>query len=467
MPEIHPIAYQIDSSVLFEAIRNLPYCCWLDSGRPRCKEGRYDILTACPAERYVTRGKSTSIYHCNFVDRSDYLVTECEEDPFTLVESAVNRLVCKDDRLPFIGGAVGYLGYDLARHLIALPSLAESKCRLADMHVGIYHWAIIQDHHKQKSFIVSLPTCEPSLLREIMQRLSSISRDLPCQKSHQKTERSFKLSRLHSNMTAESYLNIIQKIDAYIRAGDCYQINLAQCFDATYQGDPYWVYQQLRQPMASPFSAYLSMGDQHLLCLSPERFIKITDGQVLTQPIKGTVSRHEDPLIDHQLAKALQNSPKNRAENVMIVDLLRNDLGKTCIPGSIQVDKLFALESFPNVHHLVSSITGTIDHMYSAMDTLKACFPGGSITGAPKKRAMEIIEELEPYRRSVYCGSISYISANCCLDSNIIIRSVICDSQRLYCWGGGGIVADSHADDEYQESLTKIQRILDILNTFV
>ncbi len=465
MLNIHCITYQTDSSNLFHAIRDLPYACWLDSGKPQCSNGRYDILTACPTERYVTRGQSTSIYHCNFVEGGDRLIEQREENPFAIIESAVSKLACEDKRLPFIGGAIGYLGYDLAGHSMdtVLPAVAENKCHLPDMHMGIYHWAIIQDHDKQQSVIVSLPSCNPSLLQIIKKRLEKIPADSITKHSQQEIEKSFIISDLHSNMNVKSYIKTLDKIDDYIHAGDCYQINIAQCFSAKYRGDPYWAYQKLRRSMASPYSAYLSMDDQHILCLSPERFITITDRQVITQPIKGTAPRHRDPIIDRQLAEDLQHSEKNRAENIMIVDLLRNDLGKTCIPGSISVDKLFDLESFPNVHHLVSTIRGVIDNRYSALDTLKACFPGGSITGAPKKRAMEIIEELEPYKRSAYCGSISYISANGYLDSNIVIRSVICDGQQLYCWGGGGIVADSDASDEYQESLVKIQRILDIL----
>ena len=458
------IAYEIDSHILFDAIRDLPYSCWLDSGRPRCPDGRYDILTACPTERYITRGEYTYVYHCNFTG-GDTLIKQSNNDPLALVECAVNQLTHQDNQLPFAGGAIGYFGYDLARRImgVELPSIAKSHCNLADMQIGIYHWAIVQDHHKQQSFIVSLPSCDSSLLKMIKQRLQKVNYDSAFQKIRKKADEPFNVGKWHANMTAETYAKIFYKIDDYIRAGDCYQINLAQCFYAAYRGDPYRVYRQLRQVMASPFSAYLSMGDQHILCLSPERFINVSGQRVLTQPIKGTMSRHQDAVIDRQLAKKLLDSEKNRAENLMIVDLLRNDLGKTCIPGSIRVDKLFELESFPNVHHLVSTISGEIDANYSAIDTLKACFPGGSITGAPKKRAMEIIEELEPFKRSAYCGSIGYISANGYLDSNIVIRSVICDGQRLYCWGGGGIVADSNPEDEYRESLTKIQRILDIL----
>ena len=206
--------------------------------------------------------------------------------------------------------------------------------------------------------------------------------------------------------------------------------------------------------------------NQAILSLSPERLLSIQQQEALTQPIKGTIARDSIQEIDKANADTLQASIKNRAENLMIVDLLRNDLGKNCIAGSIKVPQLFKLESYPNVHHLVSSITGTIKKEVSALDVFEGCFPGGSITGAPKKRAMEIIEELEECQRSVYCGSIAYINAKGDMDSNITIRTIACDGEKLYCWGGGGIVADSTIEEEYNESLTKINALLEGLALF-
>ena len=205
------------------------------------------------------------------------------------------------------------------------------------------------------------------------------------------------------------------------------------------------------------------------MSLSPERFIQATsdngDITAQTKPIKGTVLRGKTVEQDQENAIRLLNSDKDRAENLMIVDLLRNDLGKTCIAGSIRVPKLFDLESFPNVHHLVSTVTGKLKTDCACLDLLQGCFPGGSITGAPKKRSMEIIDELEPLQRSVYCGSIGYICASNQMDTNIAIRTVIADKEKLHCWGGGGIVADSDADSEYEESMNKIRLILDTLET--
>lgn len=264
-------------------------------------------------------------------------------------------------------------------------------------------------------------------------------------------------------MSREAYLDAVSHIKAYIGQGDCYQVNLARHFSAKYQGDSWHLYRILRRILPSPHSCYYQFGErnQAVLSFSPERFLKLSAGQVETKPIKGTARRGRTVEEDQQNAIELMNSTKNRAENLMIVDLLRNDLGKTCQPGSIRVPKLFALESFPNVHHLVSTVTGKLRDGESPLSLLRGCFPGGSITGAPKKRAMEIIETLETCRRSVYCGSIGYISSTGRMDTNIAIRTILADGDRLHCWGGGGIVADSNAESEFQEILDKIRVLIE------
>jgi len=215
--------------------------------------------------------------------------------------------------------------------------------------------------------------------------------------------------------------------------------------------------------MPSPYSAYLDWQDKAVICLSPERFLKVARNQVEARPIKGTIARGRSVDEDQDNAVQLLNSGKDRAENLMIVDLLRNDLGTVCQPGSIRVPKLFELESFANVHHLVSTVTGTLRPGQTPLDLLARSFPGGSITGAPKKRAMEIIEETESCRRNLYCGSVGYISATGRMDTNIAIRTLLADNGRLHCWGGGGIVSDSEAESEYRESITKVASLMSTL----
>ena len=269
---------------------------------------------------------------------------------------------------------------------------------------------------------------------------------------------------LKSQLELEQYQTAFNKIKHYIHEGDCYQVNLAKRFEVDAKGDPWHAYTLLRQQNAAPFSAFFSTPELTLLSSSPERLLKVYDRQVETKPIKGTRRRDlNDPEQDEALANELKQSIKDRAENLMIVDLLRNDLGKVCKPGSINVPKPFALESFATVHHLVSTITGHLADEQDAVGLLRACFPGGSITGAPKLRAMEIIEELEPDRRGAYCGSIAYIGFDGNMDSNILIRTLIYNQHKLRFWAGGGIVADSDVNEEYQEVHDKAAALLALI----
>ncbi|HSG53480.1 MAG TPA: aminodeoxychorismate synthase component I, partial [Rheinheimera sp.] len=266
-----------------------------------------------------------------------------------------------------------------------------------------------------------------------------------------------------ANMDKAGYTERFNQVQQYLLSGDCYQINLTQRFSAPYQGDEWRAYRMLRDKNAAPFSAFIRLPQGAVLSISPERFLQLHSGLVETKPIKGTRPRGLCPMTDAVEAETLRNSAKDRAENVMIVDLLRNDLGKVCSPGSVEVPALFAIESFPAVHHLVSTVTGKLSSEYSASDLLRGAFPGGSITGAPKVRAMEIIEQLEPQRRSVYCGAIGYINSNGDMDTNIAIRTLICSEGQIHCQAGGGIVADSEVNSEYQETLDKVNKILPVL----
>jgi para-aminobenzoate synthetase component 1 len=264
-------------------------------------------------------------------------------------------------------------------------------------------------------------------------------------------------------MDSGCYHQAFNRIRDYIREGDCYQVNLAQRFQAPCTGDPWLGYRRLRAINPAPFAAYLNLPFGQVLSSSPERFLEVRGGHVETRPIKGTRPRQSDPAADAAQAGELAACGKDRAENLMIVDLLRNDLGKVCVPGSVETSRLFEVESFANVHHLVSTVTGRLAPGLDAIDLLRAAFPGGSITGAPKLRAMEIIEELEPDRRGVYCGAIGYLGFNGDMDTNIAIRTVVITAGQAHCWAGGGIVADSEWQAEYQECLDKASPMLRLL----
>jgi para-aminobenzoate synthetase component 1 len=336
--------------------------------------------------------------------------------------------------------------------------LAADAERIPDMAIGIYDWAVVVDHSERRSWLIGQGRDSDTDIRwdSLVRRFSA--------PPSEKRRAAFRItSPVASNMTREAYARAFRRIHDYIRNGDCYQVNLAQRFAASATGDPWLAYQALRVINPAPFSAYLSTPYAQILSASPERFLKVHNGCVETKPIKGTRPRAGHPRLDAELIEQLRVSEKDRAENVMIVDLLRNDLSKNCEPGSVRVPRLFDVESFATVHHLVSTVTGKLKSGCDVLDLLRGCFPGGSITGAPKLRAMQIIEELEPHRRGVYCGAIGYIGFDGNMDSNIAIRTLVSSRGEIRFWAGGGIVADSKLEDEYQETFDKAAAMLKLL----
>ncbi len=452
-PLLTELPYHADSAALFEAIVDLPWAVFLDSGQHHPGQSRYDILAAQPYARLITRGNLTEIY-TEGIELS-------RDDPFVLLKRYLDMdAACSpaDVGLPFCGGAIGYFGYDLGRRLEHLPALAEDAEKLPEMAIGIYDWALVVDHQERRSWLVGQGRDPDTDIK--WNGLVGLF-------SEQARERSrvpFRVtSPVASNMTRESYGRAFGRIHEFIRDGDCYQVNLAQRFAATASGDPWLAYQALRVINPAPFSAYLSTPNAQILSASPERFLKVEGGRVETRPIKGTRPRAGHPRLDAAAIEALRNSEKDRAENVMIVDLLRNDLSKNCAPHTVRVPKLFEVESYATVHHLVSTVTGSLAPGRDALDLLRGCFPGGSITGAPKLRAMQIIEELEPNRRGVYCGAIGYVGFDGNMDTSIAIRTLVNSGGVIRCWAGGGIVADSTLEDEYQETFDKAAAMLKLL----
>lgn len=441
-PLYYELPYLADSSHYFELLRDMAWPVFLDSSyTDRNQQGRYDIIAADPL---VTL---TTTEHGTVITNQDGQQQVSHDDPFLVLQQQLAQFPRQQaSAYPFNGGAIGYFSYDLGRYIEKLPATARNNEQIPDMAVGIYDWAVTVDHQQQRCWLASF-----GLTERTHQQWSSLIQRLT--RSQASVTTSFTVEgELSCNLSRQDYQNAFDKIQHYIHEGDCYQVNLAKRFEISAQGDPWFAYKKLRQTNAAPFSAFLSFSDVTLLSSSPERLLQVKGNQVETKPIKGTRRRALDnPEQDLALANELVNSIKDRAENLMIVDLLRNDLGKVCTPGSIKVPKPFALESFATVHHLVSTITGSLASDQDAVSLLRACFPGGSITGAPKLRAMEIIEELEPDRRGAYCGSIAYIGFDGEMDSNILIRTLVYSDNRLRFWAGGGIVSDSTADAEYQE----------------
>ncbi len=413
----------------FDAIRPLGWVVFLDSGDPARSGGRYDILAAAPRA-----------------------VTTAREEAF----AAARRLAAGESpasrEWPVNGAVMGYIGYEAGRAIGGLPPAKPGTTPfMPEVALGLYPWTVVIDHVERRAALTSLDSFAASEAEALRARLlAAVARPA----------RAFSVDGpIVSSLQRRDYLPRARKVLDYIEAGDCYQANLTREFRAPCSGDPWAFYRHLHDTNPAPMGAYLEYPFGAVLSSSPERFLVVEGREALTRPIKGTRRRRADPAEDAAAAAELAASGKDRAENVMIVDLLRNDLGRVCETGSVRVTGLCEIESFATVHHLVSTVTGTLAPGRDALDALEACFPGGSITGAPKRRAMEIIEELEPHRREVYCGAIGYVTAGGRLDMNIPIRTTLVADGELRFYAGGGIVADSTPEDEFEETETKIAAI--------
>ena len=445
------IPYHPDSTLLFDRIADEPWAVFLDSNQPGSTQGRYDIIAARPKVRITAFNNEATLETWSTTSR-------LPGDPFSILKEQLPVSKHNEYKLPFIGGLIGFFGYDLGRSIEKIPSLATNDLVLPDLAVGVYPWAIIVDHKKNQSCMVG----DKSDIRtrrnwnDLLKMFTS--------RMYPARHREFKVVGAYSsNMTQENYSRAFKKIKTYIREGDCYQVNLAQRFEVQVAGSPWVAYRSLRNINPSPFCAYMNYPDFQVLSNSPEQFLSVKENNIQTKPIKGTRPRAKDKDKDQLLFNQLADSKKDQAENLMIVDLLRNDISKNCKLGSLQVPELFAIESFPNVHHMVSTVTARLRERRSAIDLLRGCFPGGSITGAPKLRAMEIIEELEPHRRGIYCGAIGYLGFDGNMDTNIAIRTIVHKDQHMYFHAGGGIVYDSDAHAEYQETFDKAAAIIKLL----
>lgn len=447
------IPYTSDSASLFARIAHLPWAVFLDSGKPASQYGRYDVMAANPFMTLTTQGKSTEIWQRNDIKHS-------QDDPFSILKHVLQTYPATKSTHIFEGGAIGYFGYDLARRVERLPETATDAEHIPEMMIGIYDWALVVDHREKTACLVShgfdTQTQQdwPSMCA-LFESAQTAAASKPFEVHAEVT----------SNMSLASYESAFNRIKNYITEGDCYQVNLAQRFSAPAKGDAWQAYLQLRKISPAPFMAYMNLPQLQVLSASPERFLQVVGDHVETRPIKGTRPRANEATLDAQNAKELQTSLKDRAENLMIVDLLRNDISRSCT--QVRADRLFALESFANVHHLVSTVTGKLAPNMTSIDLLRGCFPGGSITGAPKLRSMQIIEELEPNRRGLYCGAIGYIGFDGNMDTNITIRTAIYSNNEIRFYAGGGIVADSEMQKEYRETWDKASSMLSLVKHFL
>ena len=451
---IKQLDYEADGAVLFERMRAWPYAVFLDSNRTGGKRSspynRHDILAASP--RCMLRSKNGE----TFMEAADGTTTQCKDEPL----DCLRKVMPKNNYTspyPFLTGLIGYFSYDFGRQIENLPTVATDD-GVPDFMFGLYDWAVVIDHATHSCVFIG--HCDKEVATATDEAFEAIYEKL---NQPPPPETTFSAGEVTSNMDKRAYARAIEKIKQYIHDGDCYQVNFAQRFSVPMQGDTWAAYKQLRALNPAPFAAYMDFKDLRVMSISPERFLRLSGGVAETRPIKGTIARQKNRLADRCALDALANSEKDMAENLMIVDLMRNDLGRSCLPGSIAVGDLFGLESFANVHHLVSTVTGQLRADCDGLDLVRGCFPGGSITGAPRLRAMEIIEELEPHRRGVYCGAIGYISRNGDLDLNIASRTAVERNGELTFYAGGGIVADSDTDAEYGETLDKVSSMTQLL----
>src|SRR5580704_17962077 len=478
-PHVEELSPAPDPLVVVAQLRDLSYPLFLDSATGPDRLAHYSFVAADPPLIVTAKdGRAT-------LRRDAGAPAALEGDPLLAVQALLAEFATDPipGLPPFQGGAAGYIGYDYGASLERLPRPMYDDLGIPDVVLGVYDWVIAWDHQQRRAWLIS--TGLPASGREeravrararagaVRERLQS---PVPVPRAARPPDDpgvrgpappTFAVDGhpgLRSSYPHDGYLAAVARVRDYIIAGDIFQANFSQRLEAEYAGDPWSLYRAPRAINPAPFAAYFEAPGLAVVSASPERFIQVSvDGAVETRPIKGTSPRGIGPEHDAHLGRALIESEKDRAENLMIVDLLRNDLSRVCVPGSVRVPELFALEHYSTVHHLVSTVVGQLPRGADAIGLLRAAFPGGSITGAPKVRAMEIIAELEPSRRGVYCGTVAYVSLTGAADSSIVIRTYLARGGRVYFSVGGGIVADSDPEAEYRETLDKARALITAL----
>ncbi len=430
---IHPLSCGLTAWEVAQRLSVLPHLLFLDSAEFHHERGRYSYVMAAPAEFHTS--------------------TPPGVDAFTFLKQRLPKPVPTLPGLPpFQTGYAGLFGYELNAQLEAIAP----RSVVPSFAVGRYDWVVAFDHLTKYTWLMARPEAK-AMVPKLIELIHGAAPTLPA--------RSGVLIAVQSNVSRPQYIRAVAQAVEYIRAGDIFQVNLSQQFSAKVTDSPLSLYDTLRRVSPAPFSAYFDLGKSQLLSASPERFLVVdAEGKISTRPIKGTRPRGATPAEDEQIRRELASNPKDRAENVMIVDLLRNDIGKVAKFGSVRVPKVCELETFGYVHHLVSEVTGQLREDATAFDLLRASFPGGSITGAPKVRAMEIIRELESHRRGAYCGNLGFLSGDGAMDTNILIRTMTLQMGVAMFPMGGGIVADSVPETEYDETLHKSAGIRKALN---
>lgn len=457
--KIKQLPYYIPTAEIFKLYEKEPLCAFLDSSLVN-DLGQYSVIGRCPYLKLVKDGGNFWINGKLEQERSfeDYMRKYLMEHEDS-----------NDTDLPIVSGAIGYFSYDYGREQMKVPSGEEELVKIPEAVWTFYDCFIIEDRNEKKTYLVAngitndawKQICE---MEESILKLGENSEAYMYSEDTDDTiiKKVYEI-KVQSNFEKKPYKRAIGQMIRYIIEGDIYIANMTRHLVIESDKPPLKVFYDLRKNNPSPFGAYMDLGEYQIVCASPERFLKMKDHHVTTRPIKGTRKRGHTLEEDALLRQELQQSEKDKSELLMIVDLERNDLNRVCKPGSVKVTKLFTVEEYATVFHLVSSIEGELEEGKNVMDLLEAAFPGGSITGAPKYRAMEIIDELEHGKRNLYTGSIGYLTLDGSFDLNIVIRTALHKDGRYYLGVGGGITAESELEFEYEETMQKAKAILDAL----
>ena len=466
-PLIEEVSTPLTAPDAFALFEGRPFSFFLDSGMDTEKLGRYSFMGSDPFLVLKSRGKEVAL---TYSDREEVIVG----NPFDVLGQTLEKYVIQPCPypIPLVGGVVGYFSYDLCHFIERLPATAIDDFHLPECYLAFYDSVLAFDNLEGKAYVVAtgFPEQEEASRKEKAKERIEKLKDMvteaprPEEALYSKVVPGANSLKLRANFTHEGYVEAVATAREYIASGDIFQVNLSQRFEADLPIAPYELYRRLRLVNPAPFACYLNFDDVVIASASPERFLRLRGDLVETRPIKGTRPRGKSVEADDALSRELLHSVKDRAENVMIVDLERNDLGRVCRYGTIRVRELWALEKYATVFHLTSTVEGRLREGNNRIDLLRAIFPGGSITGAPKVRAMEIIDELEPTRRSIYTGSIGYLSFSGEMDLNIVIRTFLIKNGKAYFQVGGGVVYDSDPEAEYQETLDKARALIEALN---
>ena len=436
-----------DAFNTYKLFKNMEDSILLDSSKKDENLSKYSFIGINPICKFKSHGR------LSYID--DILVDS--KDPFIVIEELVNKYKIENDSpLPFIGGAIGYFSYDMGRIIEDLPDNSTEEFKIPDSIFIFYNNIIIFDLESKRTYVTEL-----GINKEYS--IEKIERIFKNYKDGDEITFEERNTVFYTNLDKDEYKNRILKIKDYIRNGDVYIANLTRKIWCYNNEESFNIYERLRTINKAPFSVFMNFKEFQVICSSPERFLSVVDGIVHTRPIKGTRPRGKDLEEDLKNKEALINSEKDKAELLMIVDLERNDLSKVCKPSTVKVTELFKIEEYATVFHLVSTIYGELNKGVSSVKCIKECFPGGSITGAPKIRAMEIIEETEELKRNIYTGAIGYfdIRGNC--DFNIVIRSIVKKGDKAYFGVGGGITWDSNEEDEWAETIDKANALMRVL----